>query len=801
MRGSALRVAGCWPGAGVRVVASATIMLAAAADGGPDIAEVEGFFGGVILSNGDSSIVHGLRIRRSPDHPWSAIAVMLRPDDLRLVLDFAPGVLPGPVDAMVRFTADASWSLTLIEPRDMLIVPADDPVSGELAALFADGQLALFPIVPVPGCLGDPFVPGAAAGRAAADGSDPDEVCPNNNCTDWLLDWLEASRSIMRESKNYSAVAYIRQLIESQGMILDRNHDHTTPGECEIYPTYVPGALGPPRVYISPECLRQKNIKGKINAYVAIAALVYSDPAVQRGDEYQEVIDAVILAYLTRWADDRMFKTFEVLKKVAIGVGDRQTALKLCMLLEASEYRGESTPEELKKLRRLGRELRKLKEARESWTEQQRQAHEAWVNQRYMRLRELILTGQWVQVAAEFGIPQDCIDPALVQCVAAMPTLCGTPEAGPCDRPNDTGGCEDQGCCQPVCRADPFCCDAAWDELCVAQAAACSAPPTCFDGVGDCCTEHGTAGCADPACCGAVCAMDPLCCDVIWAPSCAVLAAVACAETCGHLAPCGEPIAGSCCAAHANASCNDPLCCQAVCRSDPHCCDTQWDALCADRAGLLCAGVCTPPPTCQEAPPGASPCEVHDGPLADAPGCCEAVCEADAFCCDTQWDQICVLGAVALCRATCPPPAPCPSPFSCFEPHELPACDDPLLCDQVCGADPFCCEVRWDEPCVFLAEDAEEQACPYFCPPCPADVDGDGAVGVIDFLGVLAAWGPCPGCAADVNSDGSVGVIDFLAVLAAWGPCPRDSDSGNSPAGFDSPAQETTSKASLRFRP
>ena len=28
--------------------------------------------------------------------------------------------------------------------------------------------------------------------------------------------------------------------------------------------------------------------------------------------------------------------------------------------------------------------------------------------------------------------------------------------------------------------------------------------------------------------------------------------------------------------------------------------------------------------------------------------------------------------------------------------------------------------------------------------PCPADVDNDGAVGINDFLALLAAWGPCP---------------------------------------------------------
>lgn len=61
-------------------------------------------------------------------------------------------------------------------------------------------------------------------------------------------------------------------------------------------------------------------------------------------------------------------------------------------------------------------------------------------------------------------------------------------------------------------------------------------------------------------------------------------------------------------------------------------------------------------------------------------------------------------------------------------------------------------------------------------PPCPADIDRDGAVDVDDFLALLAAWGPCPApcppaCALDLDGDCAVGVDDFLALLASWGPC------------------------------
>jgi hypothetical protein len=55
---------------------------------------------------------------------------------------------------------------------------------------------------------------------------------------------------------------------------------------------------------------------------------------------------------------------------------------------------------------------------------------------------------------------------------------------------------------------------------------------------------------------------------------------------------------------------------------------------------------------------------------------------------------------------------------------------------------------------------------------CPGDIDGDGAVGVTDFLAMLAAWGPNPGHPADLNGDDKVNVSDFLELLAVWGPCP-----------------------------
>jgi hypothetical protein len=62
------------------------------------------------------------------------------------------------------------------------------------------------------------------------------------------------------------------------------------------------------------------------------------------------------------------------------------------------------------------------------------------------------------------------------------------------------------------------------------------------------------------------------------------------------------------------------------------------------------------------------------------------------------------------------------------------------------------------------------------CPQCDGDFDGDGTVGITDFLVMLGTWGACPDppaqCVADLDGDGTVGITDFLLLLALWGPCP-----------------------------
>jgi hypothetical protein len=55
-------------------------------------------------------------------------------------------------------------------------------------------------------------------------------------------------------------------------------------------------------------------------------------------------------------------------------------------------------------------------------------------------------------------------------------------------------------------------------------------------------------------------------------------------------------------------------------------------------------------------------------------------------------------------------------------------------------------------------------------PDCPADINGDCTVEVLDLPAVRAAWGNTSG-PEEINGDCLVDVLDQLKLLTAWGPC------------------------------
>lgn len=118
-----------------------------------------------------------------------------------------------------------------------------------------------------------------------------------------------------------------------------------------------------------------------------------------------------------------------------------------------------------------------------------------------------------------------------------------------------------------------------------------------------------------------------------------------------------------------------------------------------------------------------APCDVGEplDPTCDT--CVETVCAADALCCSSTWDSLCVLEAMDLCALTCDscgdgicePGEDCSTcPEDCgacpvceHDPCEAGAPLDPQ-CDEcattVCEQDSFCCDVLWDRLCIQQAE-------------------------------------------------------------------------------------------------
>jgi hypothetical protein len=58
----------------------------------------------------------------------------------------------------------------------------------------------------------------------------------------------------------------------------------------------------------------------------------------------------------------------------------------------------------------------------------------------------------------------------------------------------------------------------------------------------------------------------------------------------------------SCCEEHESVGCEDESCCNIVCAEDSYCCETEWDDICVEEAKELCGELCASPPVA-ECPP------------------------------------------------------------------------------------------------------------------------------------------------------------------------------------------------------
>lgn len=103
------------------------------------------------------------------------------------------------------------------------------------------------------------------------------------------------------------------------------------------------------------------------------------------------------------------------------------------------------------------------------------------------------------------------------------------------------------------------------------------------------------------------------------------------------------------------------------------------------------------------------------GPLdTSCNACTAAVCAEDAFCCTTEWDQLCVNAANQLCPSCSGSSGPTCAHSACAEGDALSPLCSPCV-KAVCDDDPFCCDAQfgeWDDLCVDAAETVSSCNCP-----------------------------------------------------------------------------------------
>lgn len=349
---------------------------------------------------------------------------------------------------------------------------------------------------------------------------------------------------------------------------------------------------------------------------------------------------------------------------------------------------------------------------------------------------------------------QPCADLAIEFC-GVCADQCGSPATGPCCSAHKGPSCDDAGCCNNVCAADSYCCNVAWDADCAARANQICGVCGIGCGVpsaGSCCTAHATPSCSDSLCCEAICTLDGYCCETAWDASCAQAAGLLCGPCNGA---CAGPAGGNCCAAHATPGCSDARCCLSICVIDPVCCLQSWDNVCAGTAAQAC-GNCGP--GCGQASAG-SCCSPHATPSCSNQSCCLVVCTQDPVCCEAEWDQLCANAAIASCPS-CAGTCGNPAAGSCCSAHTPPACSNAACCALVCAADAYCCNVQWDATCAATAR--------VTCVVCyqNGDLNGDGKVDARDLTQMMGAWGT-PN--ADLNGDGFTGPSDLVILLNNWG--------------------------------
>jgi hypothetical protein len=138
---------------------------------------------------------------------------------------------------------------------------------------------------------------------------------------------------------------------------------------------------------------------------------------------------------------------------------------------------------------------------------------------------------------------------------------------------------------------------------------------------------------------------------------------------------------------------------------------TCGDDGCGGSCGTCPSGqTCGPNGTCQGNTTCSHPlCSTGTKLTSTCDPCAGKICAQDSYCCNTLWDSICVGEVTSICGQSCGTGGNCAHPI-CSTGAKLKKSCDPCA-TKICNADPYCCSTQWDSICVSEVSSVCGQTC------------------------------------------------------------------------------------------
>jgi hypothetical protein len=234
----------------------------------------------------------------------------------------------------------------------------------------------------------------------------------------------------------------------------------------------------------------------------------------------------------------------------------------------------------------------------------------------------------------------------------------------------------------------------------------------------------------------------------------------------GSLPGCGDPGSGDCCVANGTPFCEDASCCSLICAADAFCCETEWDQVCANAAIAQCTG-------CQIDPPANDDC-VNAAVISDG---------------STPYSTAGATGATLACTKLGNP-----NIFNDIWFKYTPSGDGEVTI-SLCGSSFDTKIAVFEGGCEGALIACNDDTCALqsevsFTPTCGTDyyisVGAFGGTGFGSGNVVITASGSCgTACPTDLNGDGTTNGADLAALLSGWGTPAGDVNDDGTTNGAD----------------